>query len=197
MTAVKRSKVVHATGCFIYLFIYFLNIIQVALGVDAGFSAEPVLPAFCWLAFDFASFDENLDAFCRLECFAGFTFLPADGHSASLKLTQKGQIFSFPSYFLLNRATEILQSPQSAPLEPHGKPRCCFGTRVSVERETTTKAVSIRVKSRASDTECPEALPVSVLHALTISQLVDEWLARTASIVDSSEVRERPSVCRS
>ena len=57
----------------------------------------------------------------------------------------------------------------------------------------------MRVKSRASDAECPEALPVSVLHALAISQLVDEWLAnyRTASIVDSSEVRERPSVCRS
>ena len=60
---------------------------------------------YCRLAFDFSGFDENLVAFCLLECFAGFTFLPADGHSASLKLNQRDETFSFPFYFLLNRAT--------------------------------------------------------------------------------------------
>ena len=60
----------------------------------AGFSAEP---AFCRLAFDFAGFNENLVAFCRLESFAGFTFLPAGGHFASLKLTQRDETLSFPS----------------------------------------------------------------------------------------------------
>ena len=39
-----------------------------------GFSAEPALPAFCRLAFDFAGLDENLVAFCRLESFVGFRF---------------------------------------------------------------------------------------------------------------------------
>ena len=57
----------------------------------SGFSAEPALPAFCRLAFDFAGFNENLFAFCRLESFAGFTFLPAGGHFASLKLTQRDE----------------------------------------------------------------------------------------------------------
>ena len=143
---------------------------------------------YCRLAFDFPGFDENLVAFCLLECFAGFTFLPADGHSASLKLNQRDETFSFPSYFLLNRAT---RDPRVA---------CKCATRASRpaihgvvsarefrrsvttlnrarERETTTEAASMRVKSRASDAECPEALQVSVLHALAISQLVDEWLA--------------------
>ena len=72
---------------------------------DEGFSAEPALPAFCRLAFDFASFNENLVAFCRLESFAGFMFLPAGGHFASLKLTQRDETLSFPSSSLLNRAT--------------------------------------------------------------------------------------------
>ena len=63
----------------------------------AGFSAEPALPAFCRLAFDFAGFNENLVAFCRLESFAGFTFLPAGGHFASLKLNQRDETLSFPS----------------------------------------------------------------------------------------------------
>ena len=66
-------------------------------GYTPGFSAEPALPAFCRLAFDFAGFNENLVAFCQLESFAGFTFLPAGGHFASLKLTQRDETLSFPS----------------------------------------------------------------------------------------------------
>ena len=42
-----------------------------------------------------------------------------------------------------------------------------------------TKAASMRVRSRASDAECPEALPVySVLHALA--------LARSSSLTSDS-----------
>ena len=71
--------------------------------------------------FDFSGFEENLVAFCRLECFAGFTFLPADGHSASLKLNQRDETFPFPSYFLLNRATGDPRVASNAPLEPHAR----------------------------------------------------------------------------
>ena len=45
-----------------------------------------------------------------------------------------------------------------------------FRTRPCADGETITKAASMRVRSRASDAECPEALPVDsvALHALAI-----------------------------
>ena len=70
---------------------------------------------------------------------------------------------------------EILESPQSAPLDSSTTRRVTVRV---LRRATITiaKAASMRVRSRASDAECPEAFPVySVLHALAIL-VVDEWL---------------------
>ena len=97
-------------------------------------------------------------------------FLPAGGHFASLKLTQRDETLSFPSLSLLNRGTG---APQVASKCASRLEHADHGARVS-DRETITKAASMRVRSHASDAECPEALPVySVLHVLAI-QLVDE-----------------------
>ena len=110
-------------------FKWIVNVLKIVWLTAPGFSAQPVLPAFCRLAFDFAKsdqifgFDENLVAFCRLECFAWFTFSLADGHFASLKLNQRGETFSFPSYFCWTERLEILEPPQmrlSSPTANHG-----------------------------------------------------------------------------
>ena len=150
---------------------------------DPGFSAERVLPAFCRLAFDFSGFDENLVAFCRLECFAGFPFLPANGHSASLKLNQRDETFSFPSYFLLNRATGDPRVASNAPLEPHARQATVLFRYASFGRSVTTDRETKAAPSLSNHVQVTQNAPrhfryaVSVLHALAISQLVDEWLA--------------------
>ena len=91
------------------------------------------------------------------------------------KTAQRVGTLSFPFFFLLKHATERSSSCFKAHL-------LSLSVRVGQLRSTITKAASMRVKSRASDAECPEALPVysvlhvAALHALTIavSQLVAE-----------------------
>ena len=176
----------------------------------SGFSAEPALPAFCRLALGFAGLDENLVAFCRLESFVGFRFCPGD-HRASLKRLKELEHSRFPFSFCSNKRRG---DPRVASKRASWASRCESDRgQLRQEWEAITKAASMRVKSRASDADCPEALPVySVLHVATrcmlsrsrsrsssLSDSEQDWRrVRTASmIVESSEVRERPSACRS
>ena len=125
---------------------------------DPGFSAEPVLPAFCRLAFDFAGFNNNRRKFGRF--FAGWkvllVFVFAGWRSLCLsKTAQRVGALSFPSFFLLKRAT----GSSSSCLKAHLLSLSVQVGQLRDDHESRADAC------RASDAECPEALPVySVLH---------------------------------
>ena len=146
-----------------------------------------------------------------------FTFLPADGHSASLKLNQRDETLSFPSYFLLNRATGDPRVASNAPLEPHARQATvlfrhasfAIGRSVTTERANHESGVYVhacqitcrrrRMPRGTSGTRSQCCMRSQITQLVDLR--VDEWLANCktawASIVDSSEVQERPSVCRS
>ena len=114
-----------------------------------------ILPAGVWLC----RLRRNFGRFLPAGKFCWFSFLPAGDHRASLKRLKELEHSRFPLSFCWNK---------SSCLKAH---LFSLSVRVAAAGETITKAESMRVKSRASDAECPEALPVcSVLHELSWSR---------------------------
>ena len=105
--------------------------VQYFVQLPPGFSAEPALPAFCRLAFDFAGFNENLVAFCRLESFRWF-YIFAGCRSFSLSKTDPKRRNALVSIVVVaERATGDPRVALKVRLSTRARrSRCaCFGQR--------------------------------------------------------------------